>query len=182
MYFSLFFFCSSLVQGLYVLIGLQLHNISAPLKPFHHCLHTVWNINYVYVRVCAPACLQMIAAPCPVTWTTVFSSTVSKTSTHSPPTQSPSVQYTATPRDQKSPYLSSQVQNRSEVSQFTLIYRDSSLDLNSSPQLCTHCNWMGRDSEALHPMQRHPCGVFVWLTSRVFWSSHFNHSSCRCHL
>lgn len=49
------------------------------------------------------ACLQMVAALSPVTWTAVFSSIASKTWTHSPPTRSPSAQCTATQRDQISP-------------------------------------------------------------------------------
>lgn len=93
--------------------------------------YTVFNI------VLCVSCLQIIAALSPITWTAVLSSIVSKTWTQSPPTQSPFVQSTATQRDQKSLYLSSQVQNGSEVSHFISLDHDSSLDLNSSVQLCS---------------------------------------------
>lgn len=95
---------------------------------------------YFIIYLCVPECLQIIAAPSPVTWTAVYSSIVLKTWIHSQFTQSPSVQYTATQRDQKSLYLSSQVVNGIEFLQFILIDHDSSLDLNSSVQLCIHCN------------------------------------------
>lgn len=128
------------------------------------------NINSVYV--CAPACLQVMAAPSLFTWTVASSPIVSKIWTHSPPTRSLSVQYTATRKGQKSPYLSSQVLNGSEV---YFIYHDSSSDLNSSLQLCPIViKWVGTAKFLI------PC--FIWLTSHVLWSSHFNHSSCLFHL
>lgn len=107
----------------------------SPLLRFHmgtSCFHRpikLWPVRTIQTSL---TCLQVMANLSLTTWTTAFSSIGSKTWTHIPPTPSPSVQCMAMLRDQKSPYRSSQVQNRRAVAVFS-----STLDLNSNEQLCT---------------------------------------------